>query len=524
MLQPLDQQSEVVDRDRRLTPDWYSWLHQLLDTIPASGGSSGSDFSLVNVIDFGADPTGAADSTAAIQAAINAAEAFGTAIGARTGGIVYFPSGTYSVTAPLTFSQTLPTSVALIGSGYRSAVIVGNFAGYIISKTDNNIPSLQTVQDLTIINNRVNVDSGAILFQNTERGLITRCYIVGFIGIRTDSNAFDTHIEDCSLPGLGGAPLGSIGIMMGQTTVVNCRITGYDEAIRVTNIGGSIIGCACEVNRTAVMLGKFFDGTISGCHCSIVSLQTERCDTGIYVYAGGGLISGCQITGTEGVDTSGANASLSWLAGTVTVNTTAPFNTLPSPLVTGDWVFISDVTPSGYTGLYQVTVTGASQFTYALALNPGAETVPGTWHRTCQYGIRVKACNALLISGCNLQVITGYGDFDLFADGATSQDYTTIENSITNSGSPVRWVFPPTNNRAWIEIRRCDNPIMPMAFNDLPGQPGSVGAVQFPGAVEGMEYDINDCNTAVWGAVAAGGGANRVKVRYNGTNWTVMGI
>ena len=41
--------------------------------------------------------------------------------------------------------------------------------------------------------------------------------------------------------------------------------------------------------------------------------------------------------------------------------------------------------------------------------------------------------------------------------------------------------------------------------------------------VAGMQAYITDCNTTTWGATAAGGGANKVMVWYNGTNWTVMG-
>jgi hypothetical protein len=40
---------------------------------------------------------------------------------------------------------------------------------------------------------------------------------------------------------------------------------------------------------------------------------------------------------------------------------------------------------------------------------------------------------------------------------------------------------------------------------------------------EGQECDVTDSNTATWGATVAAGGANHVKVRYNGTNWTVVG-
>jgi hypothetical protein len=41
--------------------------------------------------------------------------------------------------------------------------------------------------------------------------------------------------------------------------------------------------------------------------------------------------------------------------------------------------------------------------------------------------------------------------------------------------------------------------------------------------VAGMQAYITDCNTATWGATAAGGGSTKVLVWYNGSNWTVIG-
>jgi hypothetical protein len=41
--------------------------------------------------------------------------------------------------------------------------------------------------------------------------------------------------------------------------------------------------------------------------------------------------------------------------------------------------------------------------------------------------------------------------------------------------------------------------------------------------VAGMQAYITDCNTATWGATAAGGGLSKVMVWYNGSNWTVIG-
>jgi Pectate lyase superfamily protein len=61
---------------------------------------------------FGADPTGAADSTAAIQAAANAAPA--------SGGVVYLPTGTYKVSTTITVARP---GVYFLGDGLWNSII-----------------------------------------------------------------------------------------------------------------------------------------------------------------------------------------------------------------------------------------------------------------------------------------------------------------------------------------------------------------------------------------------------------------
>lgn len=79
----------------------------------------------VSVKDFGADPTGAADSTAAIQAAINA-------VGAAGGGIVYFPSGDYKLLSQVSVNYERITllgggdAVIIISSLTNNGIVVGN--------------------------------------------------------------------------------------------------------------------------------------------------------------------------------------------------------------------------------------------------------------------------------------------------------------------------------------------------------------------------------------------------------------
>jgi hypothetical protein len=68
----------------------------------------------VNVQTFGADPTGATDSTVAIQNAFNSAGTKGVPL--------YFPAGTYKISSSITATST-PTPPALIGDGSQTTII-----------------------------------------------------------------------------------------------------------------------------------------------------------------------------------------------------------------------------------------------------------------------------------------------------------------------------------------------------------------------------------------------------------------
>jgi len=67
---------------------------------------------VVNVLDFGADPTGVADSTAAIQAAIDSI----------VQGTVYFPNGTFKITNTINIDASTKLTLNLRGNG-RATII-----------------------------------------------------------------------------------------------------------------------------------------------------------------------------------------------------------------------------------------------------------------------------------------------------------------------------------------------------------------------------------------------------------------
>lgn len=79
-----------------------------------TGAVSGVDWLNVTAAQYGADPTGAQDSTAAIQAALNQ-------IIANGGGVVYLPTGNYKILGGLTYASNVPLRIT--GDGPQSSNI-----------------------------------------------------------------------------------------------------------------------------------------------------------------------------------------------------------------------------------------------------------------------------------------------------------------------------------------------------------------------------------------------------------------
>lgn len=135
-------------------------------------------------------------------------------------------------------------------------------------------------------------------------------------------------------------------------------------------------------------------------------------------------------------------------------------------------------------------------------------------------------------------VITGNAASDGTLTGAGGTGTYRVNNSQSVSGTAITIVtgddysLPSTNaGKTGVELFNTVPQQLPSGytsglnsmnrtFTSLPGQAGSNSNIQ---VTYGMEYDIVDSNTNTWGATVAAGGSNQVRVRYNGTNWTVMG-
>ncbi len=138
-----------------------------------------------NVVrDFGAVGDGVADDTSAIQAAVDWTSA-------TTRGTIYFPRGTYKVTAPIRLP--LVFSIVLIGDG-EGSIITGDVDGFIFDRYD---PTFQdhfslttTVEKLKIVNtfDTPNSYTGALRLGTTTLTAVRDCTLSGVYGLVHNEN------------------------------------------------------------------------------------------------------------------------------------------------------------------------------------------------------------------------------------------------------------------------------------------------------------------------------------------------
>ncbi len=550
---------------------------------------------IFNVLDYGADPTGATDSAGAIQAAINAAAAAGVASGAcLKGGTVFLPSGRYLVNSSINLSPG-NSSGAIIGAGKKNCQVFGNVAGgYIFSRADST-NGVDLIENMSITNTNASIGSGGLRFLNSNQGAIRNCSIQGFNGIDLSSNSFCTVVSDTDISCSTNAVSGTVGIFAAEINCQSVSVSGFETGIQAHNSGFVFNGGRIEVNTTGILLGRDWAWSTS----STISTTVLTIGGNVSgVFAVGQTLSGTGITaGTTITETHAENGSRTGTggAGTYTVSIS---QTVSTPEV---------ITASGNSQLSGFSITGNEwegnvvglQINSAAGGFVGGNTITGVAGEahdssggqtlTATRGIYLLHGTDIVFSGNTVNVTTSVAAIDLTdissignisfdactggaapggtgtatitgtsmvltgTSGVFGSGYviagagvtvgTTIVSgpggggsgngtyvitpsqnvgpvAVTGTGG-VGWKMPATGSGlAALQFNNSDNPATAMQFHDLPGQGGFSAP---PTAVEGMQFNIINSNTATWGATAAAGGSNHVLVRYNGTNWTVMG-
>jgi hypothetical protein len=201
----------------------------------------------ISVKDFGAVGDGVADDTAAIQAAMN------------VGGTVWFPTGTYKITAPLTRSTT---GLVLMGAGIDATIIIAasTFTGasmFTLGNKNGTAECRQISMRDILVNCDGNADCGVELYGLRDGSTFESVYIwkIRKFGLRTGwtntgvgapgtmnqgllFNNVQVLGEDNS-PVTDGAYYDLSGLY--ESTFINCKALGYSNSVH-TNVDGWRIG------------------------------------------------------------------------------------------------------------------------------------------------------------------------------------------------------------------------------------------------------------------------------------------
>jgi hypothetical protein len=231
--------------------DWIGFLQDGTNAVARSAQDKMRDF--VSVLDFGADPTGLTDSSAAFIAARD------------TGKSIFVPKGTYQASFGLLNSQII------YGEGARNtSVLIPPAGASFVIALPSSVSSRQhcQIRDLSIQNPNNVASCVGISFAGTDVTSINdnhnvyNVYINGFqIGIYATGRlilcTFENVEVDSCVTGMriDGDPS---NYAVNLNTFIMCRwISSEQEGVRITgyNIANKFISCNVEANNTDQVAG-----------------------------------------------------------------------------------------------------------------------------------------------------------------------------------------------------------------------------------------------------------------------------
>ena len=208
---------------------------------------------VANVLDFGADPTGTASSSAAIALAL--------ASGSKQ---VYFPQGTYKTTSVI----NRPPGVRMFGDGATYSVISAAHNGIIVDTSPVTLSGdgYNSFQDIGFTNAATFNSSIGIKISNMTACSLRRVYVTNgpVIGIQCvfvlNSQFDQLNVTDCSDVGIY---LYSTGLAAGvNRNVFSCINNTYNNEGIVIDVSG---GLSNVFNDVAVEASTSFPVRISNC-------------------------------------------------------------------------------------------------------------------------------------------------------------------------------------------------------------------------------------------------------------------
>jgi hypothetical protein len=210
-------------------------------------------YDVVSVLDFGADPTGSADSTTAFNNALACSRK------------ILVPAGTYAIQ-----QVTIPSNTVMLGEGKGRSVlqpVVGTADGILLSSSST---SNVEIGELSINVSKVSFPTMyAIRFDTVANGYLHDLLIPngGVVGISTN-NCTDILVERSSVSNCANRCIEHAGASAARCRTRNCYVSnpgGVDHGISCAN------GVDHEVSNNYVTLCTVFGISIAFCQRVLVS-------------------------------------------------------------------------------------------------------------------------------------------------------------------------------------------------------------------------------------------------------------
>ena len=403
-----------------------------------------------NILDYGADPTGVADSTTAIQAALDASSN------------VYIPSGTYKTTAALSITGN---SKFVHGDGANSVIKpYGAINAIQVGDGINNV-NLGGISNILIQAGTTTVLRGIYMRNAREFDL----YGITLFGIDDSNRSFVNQAVLCTycwrnnLTSIYGAYITGDGIVLGTGTVgtecnamtlTGCKLnrltgTGYAGY----GAGHTLSGCSAEACTGGGALFQYVAGlAISGGYfeqCGAANLghtikigtsQNAGSITGVYI-AASGLTNhrAIELDTINGLFVSGVNFTGLTGAGSYGIYTGASV---------GGVIALANVNENGSPGILYGGTSYPSSITFDGAnLNNGASIGSGST-------ITKYISTTSVLTPPAITSVPGYCETIIAVSGAAVGDTVTVGGPVSGTLTMVAYV--PTGgasvNIRWLQL------------------------------------------------------------------------
>lgn len=307
----------------------------------------------VSVLDFGADPTGATDSTVAINAAVGALPA---------GGTLLFPVGTYSISSPIIFDGKNAT-VSAYGANFT---LVGDNTGFVVKGT---------ITNFTVLGGSITGDN------NAARPDSSTAQIGWLIGDAAGATINNVTIRDVkvSQANVGfKASYGGGGIIAYNVRFINCEAVdsagstgGVGYGFQFAQVsGGMIDNClAANCTRHGIYLSEGSDYIVSNCYVKDCGPGGGSVRGAIAIARSNNVsVTGCSISNSDDVAMVIDDDAQGLAPNNFTKNVTVTGCTFKENILGGLWVGTSaDPATDGF--VENLIVDSCSFFSYATNTN-----------------------------------------------------------------------------------------------------------------------------------------------------------